>query len=55
MFSINNSIPFYSAAGFEVQKVEKSQILKGDKDLAKDRPDIPTASSAVERHVSVKI
>ncbi|VDL60593.1 unnamed protein product [Hymenolepis diminuta] len=39
-----------TAAGFQVQKAEKSQILKGDKDSAKDRPDIPTASSAVERH-----
>ncbi|VDO04433.1 unnamed protein product [Rodentolepis nana] len=38
-----------TAAGFEVQKPKECSILKGDKDLAKDCPDIPTASSALER------
>nr|CDS27980.1 hypothetical transcript [Hymenolepis microstoma] len=38
-----------SAAGFDVQKSKEISICKGDKNSAKDRPDIPTASSALER------
>ncbi|KAH9284735.1 hypothetical protein ECG_03201 [Echinococcus granulosus] len=40
-----------TAAGFVVKKEDEVKIVKGDKEAAKDHPEIPTAGSFVERSV----
>ncbi|VDD75092.1 unnamed protein product [Mesocestoides corti] len=40
-----------SSGGFVIQKKNKAAIVKGDKEAAKDHPELPTASTATKKKV----